>query len=191
MGTGKARNTGPSVDLRRRAMFAVWDDDAALDRFLASSPVASGWKQAAESWHVRLRAISGDGTWRGRQIMQGLEAASENGGPICTLTRADVRIKHWHTFAAASRATSLDVAAAKGLLRVVGIGEAPVGKQATFSIWEDDAALRQFAYRTAGHVEVMRRTRQEGWYAEEMFARFQPYASTGSWDGTDPLAAAR
>jgi heme-degrading monooxygenase HmoA len=188
MGTGRGRNTGPSVGWRRRALFAVWDDEMSLANFQRSSPVVSAWRLAEESWHVRLRLLSGGGQWRGRDILHDLAAATfDITGPIVTLTRANVRVKHWRTFARASRATNIDVASATGLLRVVGVGEAPVGKQATVSIWENEAALKTFAYRTKGHVEVMKRTRQEGWYSEELFARFQPYASTGSWDGENPL----
>lgn len=199
MGTGRGRDTGPSADLKRRALFAVWDDDAALDWFLDTSPVAGRWQAAGEVWSARLRLINGHGAWGGRPILADLgplEAASggptasaSDGGPICTLTRANVRVRHWRTFASAARRTSVEVARADGLLRVVGVGEAPVGRQATFAIWQDDAALRRFANDNPVHREIMQRTRREGWYGEELFARFKPYASIGSWDGDDPFAA--
>ena len=58
---------------------------------------------------------------------------------------------------------------------------------ATFSLWKDFESVKQFAYKSKQHKEAIRRTRKNEWYKEELFARFQPYKSTGTWEGKDLL----
>ena len=62
-----------------------------LDVFLARSPIARRWPRAAEAYSVRLRRISGHGTWRGVDVLDGMEPGSPD-GPIAVVTRADVRV---------------------------------------------------------------------------------------------------
>ena len=188
LGTGRGSNTGRGADLSRSALFAVWDDERHLDAFLAAHPIPRRWLGAEESWHTRLRSVGGHGTWKGFDPLDGLESGTAD-GPIAIITRADVRRRSWRAFGAASAVVDIELHQAPGLIDVVAIGETPIGSLATFSLWESRAAARAFAYAMPEHREVIERTRAEDWYAEEMFARFEPYGSTGTWDGRDPLAA--
>jgi len=186
LGTGHSDRTGRGADLARTALFAVWDDAGDLDRFMASNRIARRWDGAQETWHVRLRGTGGHGRWKGVDPLDGLETGSTD-GPVAIITRANVRRRSWKDFGAASTIVDNELHRAPGLIDVVGIGEAPIGSLATFSLWESLADAQRFAYAMPEHVEVIRRTRDEDWYAEELFARFEPYASSGTWNGRDPL----
>ena len=186
LGTGRGNDTGPGADLARSAVFAVWNDESDLDRFLTSHPIAHRWERSTESWHVRLRSLGGHGRWRGVDPLDGMVKGSTDGA-VAIITRADVRRSAGRAFGEASREVDTELHTADGLIDVVGVGEAPVGRLATFSLWESMDAVRAFAYSMPRHQRVIEQTRDGDWYSEEMFARFQPYGSTGTWDGRDPL----
>jgi hypothetical protein len=187
LGSGRGRDTGFGIDPLRTAVFAVWEDDAALDEFLDRSPMARRWTRAEEAYTVRLRGLGGHGTWRGCDVVGELAPAAPGPGPVAVLTRATVRLRSWRPFVAAGHAVSTEVGSAPGLLAVLGMGEAPLGRQATFSLWRDVTDARAFAYAAPRHVDAVRRTRLDGWYGEQLFARLRPYGSVGTWDGIDPL----
>lgn len=67
------------------------------------------------------------------------------------------------------------------------IGEAPFFRQATFSIWDNLESMKEFAYNSAEHLDVIRKTRQEDWYSEELFARFALISASGNLNGKDPM----
>jgi hypothetical protein len=192
-GTGAAA-TG--ADLARSALFAVWESAEALAAFENGNEDGGGWfgtraarvrARGGEVYALRLALLSGHGRWGGRDVLADLQPARPPGeGPVAVLTRATVRPSRWHRFRASRPPVSAELAAAPGLRAAVAIGEAPVGLQATFSLWADAAAVSAFA-RSPRHRDVVRRTRREHWYGEELFARFAPLGSAGTWDGRDPL----
>jgi hypothetical protein len=191
-GTGAGSSTANSRDLRRRAVFALWRNELALEAFLTQHPLAQRWQRADECWHVRLRGAGGHGHWHRVDVPTVLGTCQiEPTSPVAIITRANVRLRQWGAFNAARPAVDRELHNAAGLVDVVGFGEAPIGRQATFSLWSSIEAGRAFAYAQPRHREVIERTHKERWYGEEMFARFVPYASSGSWDGRDPLSAAR
>jgi hypothetical protein len=194
LGTGRGRTMGASADLRRWALFAVWDDDAALDRFLAGSAVARHWAQADEAWHVRLRPVRAHGRWSGADVPALLDRAAPPPGddePVAVLTRARIRVRHLAAFHRAVPDAEANLHDQGGLLATVGIGEAPFVRQGTFSLWRSLPDVVAYAYRDDRHADVVQRTRAGSWYGEELFARFRPYHSAGTWEGVDPLARSR
>lgn len=106
---------------------------------------------------------------------------------LAILTRATIRPLRLGAFRASARQVNAKLAQQPGLLAAIGLGEAPLLAQATFSLWASPRAVRDFAYTGPEHILAMRRKTTEEWYSEELFARFQPIGSYGSWDGADPL----
>jgi len=185
LGTGRGPSTTTSADLRRWAVFATWDDEAAARRFAGGS-LSRRWSQAAERFDLLLRPVGGHGAWDGVDVLAGVEPSGTD-GPVAVLTRATVRWRSLPAFLGAVPPVDAHLQGADGVLAVAGIGERPVGRQATFSLWRDVEAMRRFAHRSAEHAEVVRRTRDERWYGEELFARFAPIWWQGTWDGERPL----
>ncbi|MBX6383701.1 MAG: spheroidene monooxygenase [Microbispora sp.] len=199
LGTGRGTSMTLGADLRRWALLAVWRDERALEEFLARSPIPARWRrEAVETWHVRLAPIASRGRWNGVEPFTPVAGgcggprarapAGPAGGPVAVLTRASIRPSRLVAFYRSVPAVDRSLRAQDGCLASIGLGEWPLARQATFSLWRDAAAVRAFAYDGRPHREVVERVRAHDWYAEELFARFIPYASAGTWDGADPLA---
>lgn len=189
LGTGNGSQMTLSADLRRWALLAFWRDEADLDAFLANSPIPRRWDDlGAERYDVRLAVARAHGSW-GRATFDVSGAAPlVPDAPVAILTRAAIRPSRLIRFWPAVKGPAMDLSSHPAHLASVGIGDVPVLGQATFSLWSTLAGAQDYAYRRAAHREVIDRKRDERWYSSELFARFQPLASSGTWDGRDPLA---
>lgn len=169
LGTGAGRRfTAADADLRQWALLTVWSGDD-----LPLRHVAGKWSDIATS-HTRftLATIASHGLWDGRQPFASDPQAAGWQGPVAAITRARVRNRQWRAFQRAVPPVAQALADQPGILYRIGIGEAPVGLQGTFSVWRDAASMRDFAYRQPAHTAVIEQTRTTGWYSEELFARF-------------------
>lgn len=189
LGSGHGSGFSLKPNWSRYGLLAVWESRDAADAFFANSEIAAAYRRHAEEiWTVRLLATQAHGSWSGRNPFLPIAFSPGRPGPIAVLTRATIRWNRLRAFWSAVPSTSRALDGANGLIASIGIGEAPFFRQATFSLWRSEADMQTFAYTTSEHRQAIRRTRDDGWYAEELFARFVPIASEGAWNGRDPLA---
>ena len=190
MGTGKGRGFSIIPDFDRYALFTCWKEEEAAQEFFKSSMLVQGFKQnSLEMFRIRLLPFLAKGNWEGNNPLLPLAtkpAAYE--GPVVALTRAGIRWQRLAEFWSHVPGVSKNTGDVNGLLAQTGMGELPVVQQATFSVWQNEQCLQEFAYKMRQHQEVIKKTRSRNWYSEELFARFIPLEAEGSWDGSNPLA---
>ena len=186
LGTGSGTTFDPrDVDVHHWGVVAVWDHPAHAAAFAVSPTVRRFDARADERLVVRLRLLGSHGRWSGRDPFGPPDpGAAQHAEAVAAITRARIRPSQWGEFRAAVPPVAAAVGDAEGLLLRTGIGEAPVGLQGTFSVWRDGAALKAFAYDGDAHAAVITRTRETGWYAEELFARFAVERLEGRFAGT-------
>ena len=170
MGCGQGIGFSMLPDLSRYAVMAV-ADDAQLDAFEAGRAM-TGLAGAAKSLDIYdLLPLRGHGLWDG---VAPFEAAEDPlpGAPIAVLTRARVPLRAIPEFIRQSNKVTAALAAAPGRIFSLGMGELPLIRQATFSVWADSAAMEAFAYGNEKHRTAVAATRKKRLFGEELFWRF-------------------
>ncbi|MDB5270297.1 MAG: Spheroidene monooxygenase [Hymenobacter sp.] len=191
LGSGAANGFGVWPNFDRYGLMAVWEDVAFAEAFFSRNPLWAAYQQrSAEQWTVHLAPIKAQGLWDGKSPFDytatSVSAPAET--PVAVLTRASIRWRKVPRFWKFVEPTSAALAHATGVRAAIGLGELPLVRQATFSVWESGWAMQEYAYKDAKHREVIKLTRRENWYAEELFARFRVLGSEGTMDGVEPLA---
>lgn len=182
MGTGSGETfTMRDADPKHWALLTTWSDGEHAIAF-DDSRVARTWNRSAnEHLTVTMQPLVSRGKWSGREPFAVADTKA-GPGPIAAITRARIKPRMWTKFWSSVPPVSLDLHEDPGVVFTLGIGEAPVGLQGTFSIWRHAKAISDFAYRRPAHAEVVRRTHELNWYAEELFTRFQVLDVTGTYN---------
>lgn len=167
-GTGE-RFTPSDADPLRWGLLVVIDENQ-VDAFDAS-PVIRKWRKYSHSeFRALLSPISSHGQWSKREPFS--VSAKSSDGAIVAITRARISFLGNFRFWKAVPPVTTSLHNSPGLISAIGIGEAPIGLQGTFSLWESAQALRDFAYKGEAHTQVIADTKKYQWYSEELFARF-------------------
>lgn len=170
LGTGKGESFTPkdADPYRWGALVTIQQDN--LDN-LDKSKVIRGWQKIAKKeYRAILKPISVHGLWSGKQPFE-VEKFDWN-GKIAAITRARIVWRKNLIFWRAVPPVTISLHQSPGLINAIGIGEAPIGLQGTFSLWESAAQLRDFAYKGQAHTQAIKATEENKWYSEELFSRF-------------------
>lgn len=185
LGSGRGLGFHPLPDWGVYALLGVWESEAAANAFFSDGSVFQKFKEKSEEqWTLYLKPMKIKGTWSGGNPFEPAPDLDTANPMVAVITRATIRpSKLWHFWRYVPSSQRPIEASPPGLLFTKGIGEVPFLQMATFSLWENQEALANFAYQSAEHLTAIRKTRELDWYKEEMFVRFQPYRSVGTWGG--------
>lgn len=181
MGSGLEGGFGLRPSASRQGVFALFADEAAADDFIERSAVVAAYRARSDEFCVaKLRAWSCRGSWGGRVLTPACAPPAE--GPVAALTRASIRLPKASAFWRMAPAAQAALAAAPGCRLAVGLGEAPLLRQATFSVWSSVQAMDAYA-RSGAHLQAIRAAQAQGHFSESMFVRFTPLLLRGTWLG--------
>lgn len=181
LGSGHEAGFGLRPSGSRQGLFCQFEDEAAADRFLADSPQMAAYRRhAREIFHVKLRPFSCRGSWSGVPVPVAVERPTE--GMVAALTRASIRPSKALRFWRHAPPSEVALAGAPGCRLAAGLGEAPVLRQATFSLWDSVADMDAYA-RSGAHLAAIQASRVGDFFTESMFVRFVPVQATGVWKG--------
>ena len=174
-------------------LIAAWQDDAALDAFLADDPLA---ERLDGGWHARLEPLRAYGSIPELPDLGRPERPVDPGEPVAVLTFGRTKLHRLPDFLRASAKAERQAVEDPGLLLSTAMA-APPRTVATFSVWRSAEAMRAYAVTAgAAHAEAMKVNAARPFHREQLFARFRPTASGGTWRGVDdplrlaaPLAA--
>ena len=183
MGSGKNGGFNPFPDWSVYALLQVWDDEASAELFFNTNSLFAQYQtKATEIWTLHLRNIAVHGSWNSVTPFA-KEVLTDPEAKIAVLTRATIKWNKLIQFWRYVPTSQQNLKENEGLLFSIGVGEVPILQMATFSLWNDQEALKKFAYHSAGHREAIKKTKELNWYKEELFSRFQVIKTTGSWNG--------
>lgn len=169
----------------RLAMFAAWDDEAALDEFLASSGLGN---LLSKGWHVRMQFLR---RWGHVEAFGELPEEAERSDPcepIVAVTLARMRLPRLARFIHWGRpveqqvrddpATTISLAAIR-----------PPRTVSTFSIWRTTREMTSMTFGRGSspgsqrHVRAMAERERRDFHHEFTTLRFRPLSEHGMWEG--------
>jgi hypothetical protein len=199
LGSGYEGGFGLRPSLHRQGLWLGFDGDAAALAFAIRSPWVAAYRERASEFACIVATVTqAKGRWGGHGFMptpvqgthcQGQDAATlpqaaqaAGTAPVLALTRASIRPSKVLAFWRMQPAAERQLQSSPGCRLAVGLGEAPLLRQATVSLWDSAAAMDAYA-RSGAHQAAIAAAYRGGFFSESMFLRMRPLHLSGQWKG--------
>lgn len=179
LGTGSGNGFSILPDWSTYGLVTVFESEIDAKHFLNSKTIAEYEAPSTQHAHVLMHAIKAHGKWSKQEPFNAAITYNEK-LPIAVITRATIKPKLAYKFWRYVPSVSKSMDGHKGLIYTKGIGEWPIFMQATFSFWEEGKHMMSYAYSNKKHADMVKKTRELGWYSEELFSRFHPFEIRGN-----------
>jgi hypothetical protein len=171
--------------LGRVGLIAFWDDEDAIDGFLASDRLG---QRLSGGFHARLRPLRAYGSWPGLSTDIPDTRAVPHDGPVVAITFGRLRISQTKRFMKHSRPAEKAASAHDGFLWGTAAVRPPF--VATITIWRNSQATAGYAYKQQqAHSDAMAEQQRKDFHKQSAFIRFAPTRLEGKLQGKNPLSA--
>lgn len=177
------------LQLRRLAVFAQWQDEATLDRFLRQHPLGTS---LAAGWHVRMEYLR---RWSSIAAFPGLPVRAgswDQDEPVVAVTLARMRIPEIPRFLRHGRPVERLVRDDPGVSVAVAAFRPP-RTISTFTVWHSARQMLEMVHGRSRvpdatrHADAMRERERRDFHQEFATFRFRPLSEHGSWQGRTGL----
>lgn len=193
MGSGAGGGFGIRPSPSHQGLITLFDHADHARAFLASPLLNNYRDRAAQFWAGLLEVESARGLWDGHawgttpETQLGSHGIAANDGnmrfdkrPLAAITRASIRPAKAMAFWRNAPAAQSAMQHARGCTLAIGLGEAPLVRQCTFSLWEDTPAMLAYAHQGA-HQQAIEAAHKHQYFSESMFVRMRLVESQGDW----------
>lgn len=186
MGSGEGGGFGLRPSGTHQGLIFLFDSLKNACDYL-KSPDAQLYREKTREWWQGLMVVNScRGTWnsQGWQSDGFLDetATQDYQGPVASLTRGSIRASKAAAFWRYTPAAQEDLHQAVGCELAVGLGEAPVIRQCTFSVWDNAKSMVNYAHQGA-HLKAIAAANKHKFFTESMFVRMQILQMFGEWKG--------
>lgn len=171
--------------IRQIAVFAQWENEAALDEYLKKDNFG---RTLVKGWHVRLEFIRQWGKFNNLRLVEPLEKMENNNHPVVAITIARMKPLEVPRFIHWGRPVEKLVRDHPGTTLSLASYSFP-NTVSTFSIWKTEKEMTDMVHghsavpKPKRHSEAMLERERKDFHFEFTTLRFKPISEFGKWKG--------